>query len=83
MGSGATLSGNVTEIGEARRRRLTPPGRTLLGTLEVASFLSPHGPEPRSDELLERMLTRPPSDRRDLVEILGTKALEITRRAWR
>ena len=57
---------SVTDIGEARRRRLTPDGRALLGTMELASSLSPYGPEPRTEELLVRMLALPPSDRAEL-----------------
>lgn len=54
----------------------------LLGTLELASFLSPYGPEPPSEELLRQMLTLlPPLDRAELAEILGGKALEIKRRS--
>ena len=83
MLGGGILSGNVTNIGEARRRRLTPTGRTLLGTWELASFLSPYGPEPPSEELLQLMLALPPSDRRELAEIMGTKVLEIGKRTRR
>jgi hypothetical protein len=76
------LSGNVTDIAEARRRRLTPTGRALLGERELASSLSPYGSEPPSQELLKQMLALPRSDRAELAEILGTKALEVARRAW-
>ncbi len=75
------MSSNVADITEARRRRLTPTGRVLLGTLELASFLSPYSPEPPSEELLEQMLALPPSDRMQLAEIVGAKALEIGKRA--
>ncbi len=71
------MSGTITDIGEARRRRLTPTGRALLGTWELASFLSPIGPEPPSEELLEQMLALPPSDRAELAEIFGARVLEI------
>ena len=71
------MFGKVTDIAEARRRRLTPTGRALLGTWELASSLSPYGPEPPSEELLTCMLTLPPSDRAEMAEILGAKALEI------
>jgi hypothetical protein len=83
LGSGATLSDNVTDIGEARRRRLTPTGRPLLGAWELASDLSPYGPEPPSEELLGQMLVLPPSDRAELAEILGRKALGVRRRTRR
>ncbi len=72
--------GSVTAINEARRRRLTPTGRALLGTMELASLLSPYGPEPPSEELLEYMLALPPSDRTELAEVLGAKALEMEKR---
>ena len=74
------MTGKVTDIGEARRRRLTPNGRTLLGTLELASFLSSYGPEPPSEELLTYMLALPRSDRVELAEITGAMALEIGKR---
>ena len=45
------MSGDVTDIAEARKRRLTPSGRALLGMWELASFLSPYGPEPPSEGL--------------------------------
>lgn len=83
VSGGDTLSGTVTDIGEARKRRLTPTGRVLLGTLELASYLSPYGPEPPSEELLGAMLALPPSDRAELAELLGAKALEMTRQAYR
>ncbi len=70
----------IADISEARRRRLTPDGRALLGTWELASFLSPYGPEPPSEKLLERMLALPPSDRAELAEILGGMALNIEKR---
>ncbi len=75
--------GAVTHIGEARKRRLTPTGRALLGVWELASDLSPYGPEPPSEGLLGCMLALPPSDRAELAEILGARALEIGRRAHR
>ena len=62
---------------EARKRRLTPTGRALLGTWELASDLSPYGPEPPSEELLTCMLALPPSDQHELAEILGAKALVV------
>lgn len=71
------MSGNVIDIGEARRRRLTPTGRVLLGLWELASDLSPYGPQTPSEELLEQMLALPPSDRRELAEILRAKAREM------
>ena len=74
------MDGIVTGICEARKRRLTPTGRALLGILELASFLSPYGPEPPSEELLAQMLALPPSDRAELAEILGAKVLEIVKR---
>ena len=77
------MTANVTDIGEARKRRLTPAGRALLGTWEFASFLSPYGPEPPSEELLGCMLALPPSDRAELAEILGEKALKIGKRTRR
>ena len=77
------MSGNVTHIAEARRRRLTPTGRALLAHLELASDLSPYGPEPPSEELLGCMLALPPLDRRELAGIIGTKALEVARRTRR
>ncbi len=46
---------------------------------ELASDLSPYGPEPSSEELLEQMLALPPSDRAELDEIVGAKALEARR----
>ena len=69
--------GDVTDIGEARRTRLTPTGRALLGTWELASFLFPHGSEPPSEELLGCMLALPPSDRAEIAEILGAKVREL------
>ncbi len=60
-------SSNVTDITEARRRRLTPTGRALLGMWEFAGHFSPHGPEAPSEELLEQMLALPPPDRAELV----------------
>ena len=77
------MSSSVTDIAEARRRRLTPAGRALLGMWELASFLSPYGPEPPSQELLEQTLALPPSDRTELAEILGAKALEMRKRTRR
>ncbi|MDP9484194.1 MAG: hypothetical protein M3Q49_00075 [Actinomycetota bacterium] len=71
----------IADIGEARRRRLTPAGRALLGTWELANDLSPHRPEPPSEELLERMLPLPPSDRAELAEIMGAMTLEIRKRS--
>ena len=35
------MSGNITYIGEARRRRLTLTGRALLARTELASFPCP------------------------------------------
>ena len=75
--------GDVTDIGEAHRRRLTPTGRALLGTWELASFLSPHGPEPPSEELLTCMLALPRRDRAELAEILGAKALKTWKQTRR
>ena len=75
------MGGNVTGIVEARRRRLTPTGRALLGMWELASFLSPYGPEPLSEELLAQMLALPPSDRAELAETLGSTAQEAYRRS--
>ena len=75
------MTGTVTHIGEARKRRLTPTGRALLAHTELASFLSPYGPDPPSEELLEEMLALPPSDRRELAEILSGKALEAHKRS--
>ncbi|MDP9456888.1 MAG: hypothetical protein M3Q60_14175 [Actinomycetota bacterium] len=49
--------------------------------MELASFLSPFGPEPPSEELLEQMLALPPSDRAALAEILGGKALKVGKRS--
>lgn len=71
--------GNATDIAEARRRRLTPAGRAPLGMWELASALSPYGAEAPSEELLQLMLALPPSDRAELAEILGAKALEMAR----
>ena len=71
------MSSNVIDIAEARRRRLTPTGRALLAHLELASYLSPYGPEPPSEELLGCMLALPPSDCAELAEILGAMALEL------
>lgn len=76
------MSGTVTEIAEARRRRITPAGRALLGERELASSLSPYGPEPPSEELLQLMLTLPPSDRAELAKLLGVKAMEAAMRRW-
>ena len=75
--------GSVTDVGEARKRRLTPTGRTLLAHMELASFLSPYGPEPPSEELLAQMLALPPSDRRGLAGILGVVTLEMGKRTRR
>ena len=75
------MSSNVTDIDEARKRRLTPTGRALLGTWELASSLSPYGSEPPIEELLGQMLALPPSDRAELAEILGAKALEVGTRS--
>ncbi len=75
------MGSTVTDIGESRRRRLTPAGRALLAHMELASFLSPYGPEPPSEEILEQILALPPLDRTELAEILGTKALEVGKRA--
>ena len=47
--------------------------------MELASDLSPYGPEPPSEELLSLMLALPPSDRAGLAEILGAKALKASR----
>ncbi len=52
----------------------------MLGTWELASLLSTYGPEPPSEEFLERMLALPPADRAELAEILGAKALEMEKR---
>ncbi len=73
--------GAVTHIGEARRRRLTSAGRALLGMWELASSLSPYGPEPPSGELMEQMLALPLSDRSELAEIMGAMTLEMEKRA--
>ncbi len=54
-----------------------PAGRALLGTIELAFSLSPYGPEPPSEELLEEMLALPHSDKR----VLGGMALNIEKRA--
>ena len=75
------MSGNVIDLTQARRRRLTSTGRALLATWELASFLSPYGPEPPSEQLLGQMLALPPSDRAELAEILGAMALSARRRA--
>lgn len=74
------MSGSVTYIGEARRRRLTPTGRVLLAHLELASFLSHYGPEPPSEELQGCMLALPYPDRAELAKILRARALEIEKR---
>lgn len=76
------MSDTVTDICEARKRRLTPTGRALLAHTELASFRSPYGFQPPSEELLGCMLALPPSDRVELAEILGAKALEMARRHW-
>ena len=55
----------------------------LLAHLELASFLSPYGPEPPSDELLSHMLALPPSDRAELAEILGMMAKDMGNRTRR
>ena len=47
--------------------------------MELANDLSPYGPEPPSEELLSLMLALPPSDRAELDEILGAKALKASR----
>ena len=52
----------------------------LLAHMELASFLSSYGPEPPSEELLREILALPPSDRAELAEILGARALEIEKR---
>ena len=70
------MTGNVTDIAEARRRRLTPTSRALLAHTELASYPYPYGPEPPSEELLGEMLALPTPDRLELAEILGSKALE-------
>ena len=57
-----------------------PTGRMLLAHMELASFLSSYGPEPPSEELLREILALPPSDRAELAEILGARALEIEKR---
>ena len=75
------MRSTIADIAEARRRRLTPSGRLLLAHTELASDLSPYGPEPPSEELLRQMLALPPSDRAEIAEILGAKALEAERRA--
>ncbi len=77
------MSGNVTGIGEARRGRLTPAGRALLAHMGLASFLSPYGPKPPSEELLGQVFVLPPSDRAELAEIVGAKALELEKRTRR
>ncbi len=48
--------------------------------MDLANDLS-YGPEPPSEELLTHMLGLPPSDRAELAEILGAKALEMDKRA--
>ncbi len=45
--------------------------------MELASFLSPYGPEPPSEELLGHMLYLPKRDRAELAEIMGGMALEM------
>lgn len=77
------MTGTVTDIGESRKRRLTPTCKALLAHMELASFLSPFGPEPPSEELLEQMLALRPSDRHELAEIMGAMALEMGAREHR
>ena len=52
----------------------------LLAHLELASYLSPYGPEPPTEDLLAQMLALPPSDRAELAEILGAMALKVEKR---
>ncbi len=77
------MSSNVADIIEARRRRFTPAGRALLAHMELASFLSPYSPKPPSEELLGQVFVLPPSDRAELAEIVGAKALELEKRTRR
>lgn len=51
--------------------------------MELANDLSSYGPEPPSEELLGCMLALPLSDRAELSEVLGAKALELGNRTRR
>jgi hypothetical protein len=77
-GRRAKLNDNVSCIRDLRRKRLSPAGRALLEEMDAAIRLSQHGgPAPPSEELLERMLELPLSDRRELAEILGKAAIAL------
>ncbi len=79
VGEGA-LEGNVYNILEGRKKRLTACGKGLLEELALATFFSLDGRiEPPSEGLLRAMLALPRSDRTELAAILSEMAMRASR----
>ncbi len=64
------------ELGERRRRRLSPAGKDLLAELERLEATL----EPPSEEMLGRIATLAPEERAEIAAFFGGKAQEIAAR---